>query len=390
MVRVGPNQDINNPATIIELSRLYDQSSDDLGRFLAESNAKDPNVSWKPIADVSIPFKMLDGSVKLFHGSGVNRDNAGSILTYDTDLVANAVISTYVNLAERFRGYWVLFNNVLDQLADWSHISESIIMPGVFFNVTLDNGGTQSRGTLGGINITETTVTHLNLHPSSPLPEWSGVGPTNYNAGTYPQLLKELDNVLVTRQTNISQIETNFKYLTWNDQPDILRFLMSSLADSTFKVGSLTITNEAAPNGQFVQLYNPTSSDVNVDFSLHIDASFDLGTVAPGSLNTDIGISLISWAEIGTKNAFPTPSGNIKTNFPSTQISQFNFPGANGIFGGTSFLDMNRTIVIPSERSAYVAGVAIALTVFTGGGSVNTTITLDSRELIFNGTIPAI
>ena len=103
-MRVGPNQDINNPETLIALAYVFQRQSDDAGDLLAQYNAQNPDITSGPtIIDVSIPFIKTDGSTQLLHGDSI--EPSGDTFSYNTNLVSNSTIVTYVDLAERFRDY---------------------------------------------------------------------------------------------------------------------------------------------------------------------------------------------------------------------------------------------------------------------------------------------
>ena len=207
MSRVGPNQDINDPTTIIDLAYQYQQDSEDKGNLLAQFNAQDPSVSGSPIVNISIPFKKIDGSTELLEGSDISYDGSYS---YDTSLVANSTLVTYVSLAERFRVYWETLNDVLDQLGDYDYSQESGVNPEGPYEAPR-SGFSHFVGSYGGITFAETSYSHL---PSSKLdtPTWSGSGPINYNQNTYPQLLHELNGVSGQRSLTEETWDTIYWY----------------------------------------------------------------------------------------------------------------------------------------------------------------------------------
>ncbi len=359
MTRTGPNQDINDPETIIELAYLFQQNSNAKGDFLAQSDTQDPNASGLPIVDISIPFKMLDGSTQLLSGDDIDFDDG--VYVYNHDLVSSGTIVTYVDLAERFRDYWSLLNDVLDQLADFEYSQDEDIEPNGPF-ITVFPGGIYSHGSLGGTAYDLTSYSHS---PTDPVetPDWDGVGPTDYNQLTYPQLLIALGSIAILR--NVSQIswDTDFSYSKETDAFGVFRE-----AEARFgKTEDFGASNEQ----QYVQFHNPGSTNMSISLFMSVVAKF----------NTRFSAGVFSWAEIDDLDQYPEPFGGIKSLLPSYEI----VGGEKLAPGGTLRFNDTRVIVIPPGKSAFVGGAAAASTGFfsesTTIASVNCVVTLEGQTI---------
>ena len=184
MARVGPNQDINDANTLIELLLAYQTKSELIGNLLAQYLEEDITAEGPPIVNISIPRKLFDGSTQLLEGSDAKLFNQDEI----SNALSNSVLVTYVDLAERFRDYFEIFRETLLSISDTENTTEEILpsvpgeepFPGSYPTTLL--------GSEGGI---ETQIQTINFTISAPdIPAWSGSGPTNYNSGTYPQLFQ--------------------------------------------------------------------------------------------------------------------------------------------------------------------------------------------------------
>lgn len=350
MARVGPNQDINDPTTIIDLAYQYQQQSDFAGNMLAQSNSENPNVTGSPIVDVSIPFKRTNGSTQLLQGSNIDYDDG---YIYNTDLVSDSTIITYVFLAERFRGYWEALNNILDQLNSYDYLEEN--------NIESVSGITY--GSLGG---TEYGQTSYSFSPSESLliPTWQGSGLTNYNQSTYPQLLSALSTISIQRQQSLTLWwDTIYRYGKFIDNTGGVR---SASAGFTGRAAGWPLDQ------QYVQFYNSTSNPIEISLSIDISATFSVNFTT----------FYQSWAEIDDINSYPDPFGGIKAFLPSS-ISHSESKGSSG---GTIILSTNRTVEIPSGKSAFIGASAGASTTFfeanpPNNGSISITITLNDQTI---------
>ncbi len=206
MARVGPNQDINDANVLIELLLAYQTKSELIGNLLAQYLSEDINAEGPPIADISIPRKLFDGSTQLLEGSDAKLFSQDEI----SNALSNSVLVTYVDLAERFRDYFEVFRDTLLSISDTENRTEEIIpsvpgeepFPGSYPTTLL--------GSEGGI---ETQIQTIHFTISAPnIPVWSGSGPTNYNSGTYPQLSKIND---ATNGGSEQSDETTREEYTW-------------------------------------------------------------------------------------------------------------------------------------------------------------------------------
>ena len=361
MARVGPNQDVNDPTTIIDLAYKFQQSSDVFGNFLAQSNAKDKNViSGPPIFDVVIPFKIQDGSIGNIRGEDISFSNGKYI--YNSGLVASANILTYVDLAELFRTYWNSLNNVLDQLADFDTVTETDIPAMDEPPFTDAQGRLIALGTLGG---TEFDAYSVDYTPDNSLsiPSWSGVAPTDYNQGTYPQLLDEWQRV-----TNLSAFsepsllwETNYWYSKRTDDVGSNRGALASMGK--FEGNSPDNTN------QYIQFYNNGTTSIDIELSIDVTALIDASL-----LNS---ISYASWAEIDDINTYPNPTGGDKTLLSSYISLSDDMPT------GVGSLSTTRTVTIPPGQSAFIGARGAAFTSTTPSvGLISITIVINGFTLI--------
>ena len=354
MTRVGPNQDIIDPTTIIQLALKYQEQSDGLGIFLAKSIAQDLGATGPPIVDIFIPFSKSDGSIELLHAKDITKVDGE--LIYDKNLVSGSVINTYISLAELFRDYWDIMNSILDQLSDWSTTDITDIDPEDPFVVDIA-GGTLTHGSLGGILYDKLSVSYL---PSSslPTPTWTGIGPTNYDYTTYPQLLSELFSV--SQPGEVDSWETVYWYSQFVDNTGGQRS-----AESQFGK-----TEDFFPiDKQYVQFFNDQSFPVNISLSISMSATF----------TTNASIIIQSWTEIGDRNDYPNPFLGQKSLL-SSYLSQAQFVGVGG---GLMSLSSSRTIEIPPGKSAFIGSRGAGFTgVWDGGtGLVSITLVLDGKEL---------
>lgn len=363
MARVGPNQDINDPTTIIDLAYQYQQSSDEFGDFLAQFIAQDPNVSGSPIVNVSIPFKMTDGSTQFILGSDIDFDD---IYTYDTDLVSNATILTYVDLAERFRDYWESLNGVLDQLGDFDYLEETDIDPKGPTSVDLGAGITRTHGSLGGTEFTKQSYSH-SPSGSLPTPSWSGIGPTDYNQMTYPQLLSALQSMDIGRTSSQVSWDTEYWYDKLTDAGGTIRSVLARFGkDESFS---------SVDSEQYVQIYNHESSPIEITLSISISATFDQA----------FSIGYSSWAEIDDVDVYPEPFGGLKHLLSSFESSSVTIPEP----GGPTTISNTRIIEIPAGKSAFIGGTGAAATTLgaPGIGDVSITIILNDQTLTHSADV---
>lgn len=355
MGRTGPNQDINDPTTIIDLAYNFQQLSNSYGDFFQQSQSQNPNTSGSPIVDISIPFEMSDGSTKLLQGSDIDYIDG---YIYDSGLISNAHIGTYIYLAEIFRDYWETLNSVLDQLNDYDYLQEDDIDPEGPTIVDL-MFGTRIHGSLGGIAYNNGSYSH-SPPASFSIPIWDGVGPTDYNQLTYPQLLTQLQT-LDLLQRNVSQKiwDTIYWYDKFSDADGDVKSVSAIFGKSREYVPPL--------NQQYVQIYNYGSGTIDIELYTTITATF----------YTRFSTSISSWAEIDDINSYPDPFGGFKyllSSWMSETVEKL-------APGGTTTLSNTRIIEIPPGKSAFIGGGAGAGTTFGIGGTVDITIVLNDKTL---------
>lgn len=357
MARVGPNQDINDPTTIVDVLREFHITSLGAADFLASSNAQNPNVrNFSPLIEVSIPFQKVDGSTQLLLGS---LSGVADTLILNSDLIFNSVINTYINLAERFRDYWEIFNNVLDQLNDFDFLGTTEIEEEET-TVNLGGGQTRIHGSLGG---TANTFSEFSHSPPQSLltPDWTGDGPTDYNQNTYPQLITEVRKLNIQRTVLQRKWDTIYWFGKFTDGSGSVRSASARFGKSESFGPPL--------NEQYIQIHNSGLSIIEIELSLEISASF----------NTRFSAVLTSWAEIGDINVFPDPFGGFKFSLDSfiSESQELLAPG------GTINLDATRTVEIPPGKSVFMGCTAGASTTFGGSSiaSVDITLILDNQTI---------
>lgn len=355
MARSGPNQDINDSTTIINLAFRYQEESNNRGNILAQLDTGDPSASGAPIVDVTIPFKKTDGSTELLGGNDIELDSGGKFI-FDEDLVFNSHIGTYIDLAERFRDYWETLNDVLDQIGGSGVTTQSGIEPEGPTTENPTSGQTIIRGSLSG------TAFAQNTFPASlSTPLWSGDGPTNYNQNTYPQLLNEL----ITVSGQIKSWDTIF----W--------FENSTLLDPTFnniqsRFGKSILGSGVPDNERSVQFFNPGSGIITIELSMH----------ASGTMDSSFQVVISSVADIGEINEYPLPIDFGPTFIIDSEI--LSNPG------GTIILNRIRMVEIPPGKSAFISSRAAVGEI--GGSSdiidANTITILDGQTLTHSFVFP--
>ncbi|KKN98917.1 hypothetical protein LCGC14_0141620 [marine sediment metagenome] len=360
MARVGPNQDINDPTTIIDVAYQYQQQSNDFGDLLAQSLSQNPNATGDPIVDIVIPLRMEDGSTQFIRGVDISfSDNVHS---YDTTLVASANILTYIDLAERFREYWNTLNNVVDQVNDFDYTIETTIDP---IGPTVSHPGTgqtRTHGSLGGTEYNEYSYTYSPLVSLSE-PTWHGFGPTDYNQITYPELLSQLSIINLTRSlSSLITWETNYWYDKFSDSSGSLRS------------GSARFTKheQYAPpiSQQYIQFYNSGDITITISISMSIVSTFD----------TRFAASIASWAEIDDLNVYPNPFAGTKSLLSSYIIQSQELLSP----GGTISLSDTRDVDIPPGKSAFVGCFGSSGTTFGGVatvGTISVSLTLEDETI---------
>ena len=370
MVRVGPNQDINNPTTIIGTAYLYQQQSNSFGNLLAQSDAQDPSATGTTIVGVSIPFSIEDGSIQSIQGDNIEFVDGQYI--YDTTLVSNANIITYVDLAERFREYWTSLNNILDQIQNFDHTTEEDIESFDSGDISLGGGRIRNWGTLGGTEYNRNSYTFINKFTLLPITEsfteplWDGFGPTSYNSNTYTQLLGELARI--DFEINLSSsvtYETDYRYDKFTDASGTVKGASAQFARNEF----FSISNTE----EYVQIYNGGSTSLDISLSINITATF----------NNNFNTGYSYWAEIDDLNIYPDPFGGVKSLLSSYVSDTVNKPNP----GGTTSFNINTTISVPPNKSAFIGCTAGAGTTFGSNGSVSIALVLNGQTVSHSGIL---
>lgn len=171
--RIGPNQDINDPTDIIQTQTTFQETSIAIYNILNE-----------PVLDIKIPVLLENGNTVQVGSGNIN----------DNPMWSGAIINTYIDLAEKFRDYWNDLNNLLGTLPNETGIIVDFISAysgnPIIFSDILASRTIEYRKYIMEHNCY--TQQDLVATPHEPLDEpiWSGIGPTFYNSGTYPQLIQ--------------------------------------------------------------------------------------------------------------------------------------------------------------------------------------------------------
>lgn len=363
MTRTGPNQDINDPTSMIEVAWGYQQVSNNLGDVLTQYNTGNLIAEGNPIVDVSIPLRIADGTTTLLAGTSIGYDGDGGYI-YNSGLVSIATIATYVNLAERFREYWSIMNDVLDQLNNFTLLTEEEIDPVGPFVSYPPGGATRILGSFGGTDYTKKTYSHATpTDPdpveSRPIPEWAGAGPVNYSHLTYPQLYSALNDINAYRITIASDSwDTTYWYDKYSDPvPSVIACQASFGQDEDF--GPLF-------SNHYIQFYNDSKTvDRSISIDMSVSAFFDEAA----------SISYGSTAEIGDVNDFPSDWYYNQSSFifDTKSISAG---------GGSESLTASRTVVIPPQKSAFIHIAARGASTFNpSSASINISLSLDGETV---------
>lgn len=342
MTRAGPNQDINNPKTIIALAHVFQVKSDTIGDYLAKSNAQSFYVNGPPIVDVFIPFNKTDGSIQNLHGTNIEQDGAEYL--YDTNLVSNSIINTYINLAERFRSDWELLKSSAELLQNFENITDTeIIYPLPSTPIPGNPPIYTTSGTMEGVRYNYELTSFSTHIPDTPV--WSGSGPTNYNYNTYPQLDLEINNL----QVDISHIlNPQEKIYYWID-------VYKSVYDDFFSGD-----HEIWGTNNFVR-YTTSSSDNDVQIQIPNFSNFDI-TI---NINGEASYSRSSNVNMFSDEEFVLVSSNVAIgphdlpyDFRNFVLEKDSDNVPRGLYLGPTSASLsvshNRDITIPPNRSAFI------------------------------------
>lgn len=356
MIRVGPNQDINDPTDIIRVGHDYQVRSDNVGIMLARSDAQDPNASGLPIVDIAIPFRLEDGSTDFIFGADLSEPVSG-VFDYDKDMVARANIVTYVNLPELFREYWYTIRGAISGITDFFDLATQE-KPGFGDpdDIYLDEVGI-----LGTTESFYYLYTFIGTHSTYPI--WSGLGPIDYNSFTFTQLLNVGSRIAVGMVPLLQkEWDTNYWY---EKQTTVFSDILSSyLGFGKFDSSPLPTD----PTNEFVQFHNPFPSSIVVSLSVSMSSIHTSGNFI---------LEYDSWAEIDDLDVFPTGSLASLGSFIQKVVVTAS---------ATKTLTDTRNIVIPPGKSAFIKALA-ADNVFTSDstpGSYDVTLILNGRSVSYS------
>jgi len=289
--RSGPNQDINDPFTLIQLAYEYQRVSNNLGAFKILSETQSIEVfNPPPLTDIIIPLYLENGNIEEFFGDTIIKVS-DTLFIYNSGIWEETTILTYIDLAESFRDYWNLFNTTMDELENYVYTATSGIDPQIPIGTGLNifNGYTET-GQLGG---TEYRQTDQIFSPNEGVDEpiWSGFGPTNYNEITYPQLLTALSDVDV-QLFSITSDPFETKY--WYRKDEIPGVSFPYTSDVSLRMGRGF--GDALDSLPVITIYNFGDDTVNIALSAtaSVSASSPAGDVsAIGNAGIRVGGVLV-------------------------------------------------------------------------------------------------
>lgn len=340
MIRVGPNQDINDPTDMFWVEFAFQTQSDNVGNMVAKSNSQDQNAGGPPVVDISIPFSMEDGSTEFIFGADLSEPVSG-IFDYDRDLVSRANIITYINLPERFRGYWDTIKGAIGGLTDFFTL-ETQDEPGFG---DPDDTDLEEFGSLGTVE--SIYFENVFIGTTQVAPIWSGFGPTDYNSFTFTQLRQSASRLSVAL-IPLLQVEWDTNYYYTRQGP------------------SLGFGFNTPLNSRFVQFHNHLSSNIAISLSVNMTATH----AASGFV-----LQYDSWAEIDNLNSFPIV-GDLKTLGSFIRIT-------NSSSSTVKALSHTRNIIIPPGKSAFIRSSA-SDTEVGSPGTYDATITLNGRSVSYS------
>jgi len=339
--RIGPNQDINDPISLIELAYELQQKSNTFGvlnHIIKSQNLND--FSGGPIFNITIPVLLENGLTVEYPASGITIP--GDTFVYDTSLWSSGLIITHINLPERFRNYWSGLNNVINPSGFIKGTDIADEGP-----TTISGGGkTRTHGSSGNISFEAAF-----FDPSEPYetPGWSGSGPVNYNSGTYPQLLNETSGLI------IGLLQKSWKETYHYEKLRNISFTSSIQFGKSNDFGH--------PNSKtWVQIHNPNSFSVTVDIS----ASLSNNLAGNGYVYSVWKVGL------GQLNS-PPIEPPFYSSFPTYE--QLNLVGPGSI-------TQNRSFVILPDETAFIRVFSGANVVF--GGSISHSLTIKNKTITYS------
>lgn len=301
MARVGPNQDINDPTTLNNLRSIATSAS-----LQAKYRYEILN-NESPTGGLAIPIFV---ELKLSSGQSV------FVSSYQLSVWEQAVINTYIYQPERFRNYWRNINSYADNITaedietvysfnieppdcdiTYSNIYEPdpggspvwrtrrVNVKDCFFEVSLAVSGMSTSGV---------------EYDSLSEPIWKGIGPTNYNYNTFPQLQSEfgrLINGLQNMNPAVGASSSDVASFHYNESTYYIEYdTPSSSRISELGVSQLLNTGIDSP---YLFIYNPTIEDIQLNLSGSL-------TVTPGS--PDIFHFASKQIAVGSNQAYKSTS----------------------------------------------------------------------------------
>jgi len=359
VARVGPNQDINDPTTILEVGKFFYDKSVDFGILKAISDTENPLASGSPIPTVTIPLKLMDGSTYSLDCSRIT-DN----FTVDEPKLGESVLNTYIDLAERFREYWLTMRNTLFSLDDSFNFGSTNVSPDPSGSQLYGGYITGVSGSFGGKMYTINSIEFFTNIPDIPI--WSGYGPINYNYNTYPQLLNVIDDTLgdfiYNEYEDVDAVYYWKKSYGTKKQFGInpsMRIYAGSAFDSSD--GGSLVPAGGETREKFIQIPNLST----IDMTIHVIITADYY----GECKDEFAVRS-EFAQVRIVSGIGNYNGYDSVDIDST-IHQLDLPDI--AFSGvrTINLSINEEIIIPPGKSAFLTMDAYITTdIHTGIGPV--------------------
>ncbi len=385
MARVGPNQDINDGTTLEDLRKVAEETSvwanDHDEANSAITSIKATGIRVSPVNDRLIPISTLlqkqDGSSLAIDGF----TTSGTFVQSNLDEYEDAVINTYIDQAERFRGY---YDSLVASARSWSPRSNGSISAITFSGVPIgvESGSLNEGAITTNINYTQKDgyVGIIQSRIPSSI-DWSGSGPVNYNSGTYTQLINEFTSLARTLSFSDST-----KYA------DVASLLSQGLYSSADAVDGMRKTLEmwerAEWNDQiqrFAQVSErfPSPMDSAIPFVAGHQIRIPLFTI--NFTDTDqfptYNIKITMTPRNETNRIFEAGYTGfvykVISNSPDSQFELLNFPAAdvddiNDLLTSPITSTANRTIFSPANSinvGSVLVGFINQVEVFAPGGS---------------------
>jgi hypothetical protein len=377
MTRTGPNQDINDPTTIVQLDYEYQEKSKLIGDLLAIYNSQNIDATGPPIVDISIPLKIWDGSTQFLHGNDISYNGR---YIYDETLVSNATLITYIDLAERFRDYFETLRNVLISLDSVESIDTTNVSQRLPGSETIRGYITATSGSYGGKVFDVDTINFNTLIPD--VPAWLGEGPTNYNYNTYPQLI-DINNAMSgsAYESRITMPEIYY----W-DQHEGSRRVGGTTANYSFFAGSSfdsSSGNAYTPlqslPGQFIEIPNISDSS---------EQTISLGATSSYDRNVTGGLATFYFATesvfIGVVSGIGNWGNPGSANIGSTFVTEGRHDDYINISGSYSLdVSFSKNVNIPPRKSLFFYIYAKSLASF--GADPNKSVVLNGSTSVSVG-----